>query len=121
MQSGNKIRFIGTHLDHTDDGVDRINQVKQLNKLFSKDEIPTILVGDLNAESESKSMQILYKEWTKSFFKNIPTWPSKNADRKIDYILFRPANRWRVIETKVICDKVASDHCAILSVLELIN
>ena len=121
IQSGDTIRFIGTHLDHTEEGKDRVNQARQLNKLFTKNDIPTILVGDLNAKPESESMQVFYEEWTKSFSENIPTWPSDNANRKIDYVLFRPANRWRVIETKVICDKVASDHCAVLSVLELIN
>jgi len=121
IQSGDTIRFIGTHLDHTEEGKDRVNQARQLNKLFTKNDIPTILVGDLNAKPESESMQVFYEEWTKSFLENIPTWPSDNANRKIDYVLFRPANRWRVIETRVICDKVASDHCAVLSVLELIN
>ncbi len=121
IQSGDSIRFVGTHLDHTEDGTDRINQAKQLNDLFTKDSIPSILVGDLNAEPESNTMSIFYKEWGKSFSENTPTWPSVNPTRKIDYILFRPVNRWRVLETKVIINEIASDHCAVLSVLELIN
>jgi len=35
--------------------------------------------------------------------------------------MFYPANRWKVLETKVICDTIASDHCAYLVVLELLD
>jgi endonuclease/exonuclease/phosphatase family metal-dependent hydrolase len=121
IQSGDSIRFIGTHLDHTENETDRINQAKKINELYSKDDVPAILAGDLNAQPESKTMQLFYKEWEKPFSENVPTFPSNIPNRKIDYILFRPAKRWRVIETKVICDEIASDHCAVLSVLELLD
>lgn len=120
LKSGDTIRFIGTHLDHTRKETDRINQAKQLNRIFTKDNRPSILAGDLNARPESKTMGILFKEWTKSFPENIPTAPSINPRSKIDYILFRPANRWRVLETIVIDEQVASDHRPVLSVLELL-
>lgn len=120
LQGGDAVRFVGTHLDHTKDETDRINQAKQLNKLFTTDNTPTILAGDLNATPESKTMGILYKEWSKSFVDDLPTYPSSNPNKKIDYILFRPANRWRILEAKVIDEKVASDHCPVLSVLELL-
>jgi len=121
LRSGDIIRFIGTHLDHTRDETDRISQATKLNNLFTKDDTPSILAGDLNARPESKTMEILLKEWTKSSADNIPTSPSANPRAKIDYILFRPAKRWRVIETRVIDDKVGSDHCPFLSILELLD
>ena len=121
LRSGDIIRFIGTHLDHTRDETDRINQATKLNNLFSKDDTPSILAGDLNARPESKTMEILLKEWAKSSSENTPTSPSANPRAKIDYILFRPAKRWRVIETRVIDEKVGSDHCPFLSVLELLD
>ena len=120
LKSGDRIRFVGTHLDHTKDETDRINQAKQLNDFFTKDEIPTILAGDLNARPESETMAILFKVWKQSFSENIPTAPAINPSAKIDYILFRPANRWRVIETRVIAEEVASDHRPVLTVLELL-
>jgi endonuclease/exonuclease/phosphatase family metal-dependent hydrolase len=119
LKSGDTIRFIGTHLDHTRDETDRINQATRLNGLFAGDLRPAILAGDLNATPESRTMEIIFREWTPSSCENIPTSPSTNPSRKIDYILFRPARRWRVIETRVIDEKVASDHCPVLSVLEL--
>ncbi|MCF7567886.1 endonuclease/exonuclease/phosphatase family protein [Sabulilitoribacter arenilitoris] len=121
IKSGDTIRFIGTHLDHTTDETDRINQANQLNSIFAQTNLPTILAGDLNATPESKTMKILFKEWHPSFTENIPTAPAQDAKDKIDYVLFRPANRWRVIEKKVIDEKTASDHKPVLSVLELIK
>lgn len=119
--SGDTIRFIGTHLDHTREESDRIGQATKLNGLFARDDIPSILAGDLNARPESRTMQILLTEWAKSSTANAPTSPSANPRSKIDYIMFRPAHRWRVIETRVIDEKVGSDHCPFLSVLELLD
>jgi endonuclease/exonuclease/phosphatase family metal-dependent hydrolase len=50
-----------------------------------------------------------------------PTFPSDAPRIKIDYIMHSPAERWETIETKVICDSIASDHCAYLVTLKLLN
>ncbi|MEM7379586.1 MAG: endonuclease/exonuclease/phosphatase family protein [Bacteroidota bacterium] len=121
LKSGNQIRFIGTHLDHTKDETDRINQAKQINSLFATNNIPTILAGDLNAKPDSETMGILFKEWQRSDANDNYTSPASDPKSKIDYVLFRPANKWRVLETKVICNKKATDHCVLLSVLELLD
>lgn len=121
LKSGDTISFIGTHLDHTRDDQDRINQALELNTLFAEGDRPTILCGDLNARPESPTMSILFSEWTGASADNSPTFPSMNPMHKIDYVLYRPINRWRVIESRVICDTIASDHCAQLSVLELMS
>lgn len=122
LASGDTIRFVGTHLDHKNDSPDRINQVKTINKTFVKNDYPTILAGDLNDTPESKAIAILNEFWTDSFGdKPEPTYSSDNPFKKIDYIMYRPANKWKVVENKVICDEVASDHCVILSVLKLKN
>ena len=56
-----------------------------------------------------------------SFSENIPTVPAISPKSKIDSILFRPAKRWRVLETSVIVEEVASDHRPVLSILELLK
>ena len=119
LKSGDTVRFVGTHLDHTGE-TDRINQVQRINQILTKDQRPAILAGDLNATPESQSMAILLREWTRSFSENTPTFPSTDPNRKIDYILFRPAKRWRVLETRVIDERIASDHLPVLTVLELL-
>lgn len=121
IPSGDEIVFIGTHLDHTRDQSDRIAQTKRINDLFSAYTIPTILAGDLNSTPDSEPMRKLLQYWTDaSAHDPQPTFPSSNPDRRIDYVLFLPADRWRVIETRVIDEKIASDHRPLLVVLELL-
>ena len=119
IKSGDTIRFIGTHLDHEGDDYNRFIQAQELNRVLTQDEVPSILVGDLNETPENRGMQLLFQQWQRSFKEDTPTFPSDAPIKKIDYVLFRPANRWRVLETKVIDERVASDHRPVLVVLEL--
>jgi len=123
LTSKDTISFIGTHLDHLNDEKDRVAQVKKINEVFAKNKFPTILAGDLNAEPNSTPINILEEIWTASYDKeNVEyTYPSDDPIKKIDYVMFYPKNRWRVLETKVIADTIASDHCAYLVVLELLD
>jgi endonuclease/exonuclease/phosphatase (EEP) superfamily protein YafD len=34
--------------------------------------------------------------------------------------MYYPKERWKVVERKVLCDPIASDHCAVLVVLEFL-
>ncbi len=120
--NGDTIRFVATHLDHKKESMDRILQVKAINDEFVKTDYPTILAGDLNATPFSKSITILKKYWSDSVGdKPEPSYPSDNPVKKIDYILFRPAEKWEAVENRTICDEVASDHCAVFSVLKLLK
>ena len=123
LPSGDTIAFVGTHLDHLKDEKDRVAQVKKINEVFSLNKYPTILVGDLNAIPGSTPIDILEDMWTAAYNKKgpSPTFPSDNPVVKIDYVMFYPKNRWRVLETEVICDTIASDHCAYLVTLELLE
>ena len=121
LKNGSVISFIGTHLDHVKDPGDRIMQAKQINELLEKIENPAILAGDLNALPGSDPIQILRKKWTLSDAKGLkPTFPSSGPTRKIDYIMYSPAKSWKVVETRVIDEKVASDHSPYFVVLELL-
>ncbi len=123
LPSGDTIAFVGTHLDHTENEKDRIAQANSINSVFSTNKYPTILAGDLNDTPESKVIAILKEVWTPSDTKVIPdfTFPSDHPIKKIDYVMFYPNNRWRVIETKVVQNTIASDHCAYLVTLELLD
>jgi len=121
--SGDTISFVGTHLDHLKDEKDRVAQVKKINDVFTSNEFPTILAGDLNAIPGSAPINILENRWTASYYKEKPepTYPSINPTIKIDYVMFYPKSRWKVLKTEVIQDSVASDHCAYLVTLELLE
>lgn len=125
IDSGDSIGFIGTHLDHLKEGKDRLAQAKALNSVFVEGEeysYPMILAGDLNDVPGSRPIRVLEEYWTASQRKNNPkaTFPSHKPKVKIDYVMFYPKKRWKVLEEQVICDTIASDHCAYLVELELL-
>lgn len=121
LPSGDTIAFIGTHLDHTGDDSDRILQAQMINEVFGSNRYPSILAGDMNAVPGSVPIGILEEHWAAAYARDapVPTFPSGKPVKKIDYVMFRPEERWRVICSEVIQDSVASDHCAYLVVLEL--
>ncbi|MEZ4795701.1 MAG: endonuclease/exonuclease/phosphatase family protein [Flavobacteriaceae bacterium] len=123
LPSNDTISFIGTHLDHLKLETNKIMQAKEINKIFSSNKYPTILAGDLNAEPGSETMNILESFWTASYDNTNPepTFSSENPTQKIDYVLFYPKYKWKVLNTKVICDTIASDHCAYLVTLQLLD
>lgn len=99
----------GTHLCHQSEEI-RTDQARHINHLFAaKDGPPIILGGDLNARKGSKPMEeFLSERWVDA------TEPVS----RIDYILLRPDDPWRVVEVKTIDERVASDHRPVLAVLE---
>ena len=120
--SGDTISFIGTHLSH-ENSENRILQIKKINEVFEKVNYPSLLAGDLNDIPGSDAINLLEKFWTPTYDKDNPafTYPSDKPDRKIDYIMYRPADSWEIIDTKVIQDSIASDHCAYLVTLKLLK
>jgi len=120
LANGPAFLFVGTHLDHVKDSKLRLRQARKLNELFVNDSGgPVILAGDLNDTPQSQPIKTLTEYWLPAVG-DTPgaTWPSKDPTRKIDYILLRPPGRWRVVEVRVIDEKIASDHCPLLAVLE---
>lgn len=117
------IAFIATHLDHLDKETDRVKQALKINQVFQNLKYPSILAGDLNATPDSETINILEEMWTPSYKKDklLYTYPSDDPKLKIDYIMFYPKERWKVINTTVIADTIASDHCAYLVTLELLD
>ena len=82
---------------------------------------PALLAGDLNARPQSPELTALRKNWTNATEGQNLVTISGLKPGQIDYILFRPAERWRVVETQVIDERVASDHCPLFAVLEFLE
>jgi len=118
-----RVRFVGTHLHHLDE-TDRLAQAAEINKLFTGDETPTILLGDMNARPDSRTMGTLLAQWQDASANGgadrTPgnTFPAGAPDRRIDYILLRPGGAWRVVEARVVEEPVASDHRPVAATLE---
>jgi endonuclease/exonuclease/phosphatase family metal-dependent hydrolase len=122
LPSGDTLAFVGTHLEHQRNSTDRVDQAKAINAAFLPSEWPIILAGDLNDIPGSAPIQILESEWKASYALKgpVPTYPSEAPNAKIDYVMVYPAHRWEILDTEVICDTVASDHCAYLVTLKLL-
>jgi endonuclease/exonuclease/phosphatase family metal-dependent hydrolase len=104
-----ELLFAGTHLCHQS-GETRLEQAQQLNALFPATGGPAvILAGDLNSRRGRPPMDELLRErWTAA--------PTTRAP--IDYVLMRRVDPWRIVESQVINERVASDHRPVLVVLE---
>jgi endonuclease/exonuclease/phosphatase family metal-dependent hydrolase len=116
-----RLRFLATHLDYRAGDRERIASAKAINELAADSKSrPAVLAGDLNDVPDSKTLQELETVWTRANDKVLPTIPVDQPNRQIDFILFRPAERWKTIEVQVLDEAVASDHRAIFAVLELL-
>ena len=66
-------------------------------------------------------MNAFSENWTRSDSSPLLTYPSGKPAKQIDYVLYRPAARWKEVEARVIDEPVASDHRPLLVVLELVG
>ncbi|WP_166822939.1 endonuclease/exonuclease/phosphatase family protein [Thalassoroseus pseudoceratinae] len=111
--------ILATHFDHRANDQERTLSAKFINQRFTADNGPALLMGDLNDVIGSATLDQLVVAWTRTNSKALPTIPVKRPTRQIDFVLFRPVDRWTVVETRVLDEAVASDHRPILSVLEI--
>ena len=62
--------------------------------------VPSILAGDLNDVLGSRTLKEFRKSWTPTNAKPMPTVPVGKPTRQIDFILFKPAARWKMMKQK---------------------
>ena len=116
------ILFLATHFDHRRPDTERRASAKFINEMVGQQKnTPAILAGDLNDVPGSPTLKEIGKLWFRTNPEIAPTVPVTKPVRQIDYILVRPKDRWRVVETQVLDEAVASDHRAIFAVIELIE
>ena len=126
-QGGPGLLFLGTHLDFRPQEDERMASAKTINELIKKHgDKPALIAGDFNATPESAPIQEFRKEWKVAGWdgadaKGILTFPADKPDRRIDYVMYRPANRWEVVEVRVLDEPVASDHRPVLTVLRRVD
>jgi endonuclease/exonuclease/phosphatase family metal-dependent hydrolase len=116
---GGKLLLLATHLDHRRDETERLASAKAINELIVEHkDTPAILAGDLNAVPQSEVLKQFLTVWTDTAPQPLLTIPVETPARQIDYVLVRPAGRWKVIDAKVLDEPVASDHRPLLVDLE---
>ena len=120
-ESGKKVRFVSTHFQHNVPE-DRVAEAKAINKLLadSQPEVVTILAGDMNAKPNEEPVNILQKVWKNTMNDPPkPTAPSKKPRVRIDYVFYRATDPVTLVESFVIDEPLASDHCPVFAVLKL--
>jgi endonuclease/exonuclease/phosphatase family metal-dependent hydrolase len=120
-----KIRFAGTHLDHSLSEL-RQEQASALVEYLTKSvgeesEQLCILAGDLNDTPESETLR-RFQGW-----KHVPrvagqdgvlaTYPSEEPKSQIDFVLLRNNDAWELESCKVIDESIASDHRPLTAVI----
>jgi endonuclease/exonuclease/phosphatase family metal-dependent hydrolase len=131
-KGGPGLLFLCTHLDFRPKDDERMNSAQTINELIRKHGVqPAIIAGDFNATPESAPIHEFEKEWKiaggdgadakPQAAKPILTFPADKPDRRIDYVMYRPANKWKVVEVRVLDEAVASDHRPVLTVLRRVD
>ena len=99
---------------------ERLAQAQRAVEVLAERTVPVILAGDFNSTPDSEVIAFLRRHFT------IPdkgadhfTFPSQGATREIDFIMYRPEDRFQVIEHRVIDEPLASDHRPVLLVVVL--
>jgi endonuclease/exonuclease/phosphatase family metal-dependent hydrolase len=122
--------FLCTHLDYRPPDEERMASAKSINELIEKRSEPAIIAGDFNALPDSKPIEEFRKQWKVVGLQSeaktpnalpLLTFPSDKPDRWIDYVMVRPAEKWKVVEVRVLEESVASDHRPLLAVLKRVE
>lgn len=122
-QDGPEVTFVATHLNHRDEA-ERVREVQAIHRALEplNDGRPVILAGDLNARPQTPPILLFAHNWTDAAAgapaQSSFTFPATKPVRRIDYIMLRPPTAWRVIETMVVDEPVASDHRPVLAVVQ---
>jgi endonuclease/exonuclease/phosphatase family metal-dependent hydrolase len=121
-KSGPLMRFTSTHLDSGRDLGNRVVQATELNRVLVHDDgMPAILAGDLNSGLQTAAMQLLDGVWTRVSPDDPPPLVPTGRPGRVDHVLARPLNGWRVVDASVVDAPIASDHRPVLVVLQWIG
>jgi endonuclease/exonuclease/phosphatase family metal-dependent hydrolase len=120
LPDGKKFLFAVTHLDAQRNDTNRVLQQTKIAALLKAQTLPVVLAGDMNAVAGTGSMNIHDCYFTRSCITGCPfTIPVINPNKTIDYISYAPAEKFTVLQHKVIPETYASDHLPVFAVLQL--
>jgi endonuclease/exonuclease/phosphatase family metal-dependent hydrolase len=106
--NGNHLHFYNTHLALT--SAEREMQISEIIEIANRSKGPKVILGDLNAISESVEMKPINSEYIDVFANdttNANTYPANNPSKRIDYIF--TSDDIETIHSQVI-NTLASDH-----------
>lgn len=118
--SFNEITFISTHLDtELKHRLDSLPILDDLYKTIKGND--AIISGDLNAVKGSRTINHFNNNWENATRNDLFTAPAISPSKQIDFIFYKPLNKWQVLESKVLNEPVASDHLPLYVKIKLNN
>jgi endonuclease/exonuclease/phosphatase family metal-dependent hydrolase len=107
---GSTIRVFNTHLDYRPDPSVRRQQVSEMLAIIGDANLPTLLLGDLNAQPDASELRPLLQRLRDAWPAEAGpghTYPAAEPVRRIDYVLISEHFRVQAARVPV---TVASDH-----------
>lgn len=119
LPGNKKIVFACTHLDAQKNDTNRLLQIQKIADILEGEKLSVIIAGDFNSTPSKSVINILDKYFTRTCNDCAFTIPVINPTKTIDFIAYKPSDKFIVTEHKVIDEKYASDHLPVLAVLKL--
>ena len=116
--AGEKVRFLTTHLAHENDEF-AAHQAREMVAWIDEGggkEIPMVILGDFNSRPGDEAMS----QYEEAGFVYVRNGSGEILD-EIDHIMYRPMERWRVVEADKPTGYAASDHDPVWAIMELLN
>ena len=116
--AGEKVRFLTTHLAHENNDF-RAHQAKKMVEwinLGGDPQTPIVIMGDFNSRPGDRAMS----QYEKAGFEYVKD-PNGEIMDSIDHILYRPKERWHLIEAGKPTHYKSSDHDPVWAILELLD
>jgi endonuclease/exonuclease/phosphatase family metal-dependent hydrolase len=110
-----------THFSLTEE--DRLASVDVINNALKDYSKPVFLAGDFNAVSASQVIKNVQNNWLMLNNPEIPTIPSNNAQRCIDYIFAANNSAWAFQTKQTVVEKepLASDHLPVWVIVSILK
>jgi endonuclease/exonuclease/phosphatase family metal-dependent hydrolase len=116
--AGESVRVLTTHLAHENDAF-AAHQAREMLAWIDEGggrEIPMVIMGDFNSRPGDEAMS----QYEAAGFVYVTDSSGQILD-EIDHIMYRPADRWHVVEADKPTQYTASDHDPVWAILELLN
>lgn len=119
LPNGEELILCDVHFYRTEE--ERLAQARTVVDLYGDTQVPMILAGDFNSRPGSAVMELIEQHWVNTDKgEDRFTMSATNPRSEIDFILYRPANRFEVVSIDVLDEPVISDHRPVLMVLRLL-
>jgi endonuclease/exonuclease/phosphatase family metal-dependent hydrolase len=116
LVDGVPVRALGTHFGLQPE--EKLAQARHLAALIQAADLPTVVLGDLNAAPDSAELAPLWDAGlSHAVPPESPSWPADDPRHRIDHILV--SRHWRVDDGAVLATEV-SDHLPLVATLSLI-